>query len=423
MSNVTRASLPGGSIEAYIAKELLMIAKKAVVFQQLGEKARQPDGTGVTFQFNRYERLPLPQSALADGVDPNSTSMTLSTVSAVSDQWGAFIIITDQAKLTIQHDLVQTAMSLLGYQAAELVDREIINVLLAGTSVSYGGSASTRAGLSSTSTDVFSDLVCQKVVTRLKNRGAFPYEGNNYVGVVDPSMASDLSSGSSNLFTSAAAYSNIKVLMNGEIGMWRGVRWMESNLLPTQTGLAAHSVTTPASPAGTFAAANYRISVAYYSVSTGFLVKVTQNDAVAFSASDSLALTTPNDDDYTYKVFIGIAGGGATAIMYQGDVTTYGTDFLPYNTAISVLAPPVAGDSISGSNIPGTSKEIHFGFVIGKQAFCKVDLQNLQVLVSKGEPTVDNPLLLRRSIGWKMMFKAVIQNEDFIERAECMSAF
>lgn len=420
---VQTSSFSGANINAHIAKELLVLAKKAVVFQQLGETAKMPAGEGKTFQFNRYERLALPLNPLTEGTDPDSSTMSLATVSAVNDQWGAYIVLTDVAKLTIKHPLLETAIELLGYQAAELVDREIINVLLDGTSVSYGGSATTRAGLSTASTDSLSDSVVQRVVARLRNRGAHPYEGQHYVGVIDPSMEQDVSASANSAFVSAAAYSNIKALYNGEIGIWRGVRWMTSNFIPTVSGLAAGSYTTPASPAGTFTGASYRVSTAYYDKNTGFLVKLTQPDAVAFANLDSLAGTTPNDSNYKFKIFVGAAGGGATGTLYQGIETTYDDGFIPHNTAFSIVDPPTDGDSISGSNIPATGKTIHFGFVFGKQAYCKVDLQNLQVMVSKPEATTDNPLLLRRTVGWKLMFKPVIQNENFLERMEVMSQY
>jgi N4-gp56 family major capsid protein len=423
MATQVSSDFSGGSINAHIAEELLELAKRAVVFQQLGSKAKMPAGEGKTFQFNRYNRLALPRVALTEGTDPSSSSMSLTTVSATADQWGAYIELSDVAILTIKHPLLKVAIELLGYQAAELVDREIINVLLAGTSVSFGGAITVRSSLATASTDSLSDSVVQKAVARLRNRGAHPYEGSHYVGVLDPSMEQDVSQSSNSAFTSAASYSNIKALFNGEIGIWRGVRWMTSNFIPVLEGLAAGSYTSPASPAGTFTTANYRVSTAYYDANTGLLVGLTQNDNVAFTNLDSLAGTTPNDSDYVYKIFVSAAAAGATAAMYVGSETTYGTGFIPHNTAFSIVAPPSSGTSIAGSDIPGSGKKVHFGWIFGKQAYCTVDLQNLQVMVSKPEATTDNPLLLRRTVGYKMMFKPVIQNNDFMERIEVLSQF
>lgn len=423
MSINLSSSFPGGSINAHIAAKLLMLAQKSLVFHQLSEKAVMPAGEGKTFQFNRYERLNLPLSALSEGVDPSSSDMSLITVSATADQWGAYVELSDVAVLTIKHPLLQVAMNLLSYQAAELVERENINLLLTGTSVIFGGAITKRSALNSTSTDIFNDAVAQKAVKNLRVAGAHEDESGYFVGVIDPAMEQDIAATASSAFVQAAAYSSIKTLYKGEIGEWRGVRWMRSNFIPTLTGVAAVSVTTPTSPAGTFAAANYRVAVAYYNKRTGFLEKLSQNDAVTFAALDNLSLTTPNDSNYVYKIFVGLAAGGADDIMYQGVESTAGTGFIAHNTAAVVLAPPTNGASIAGSDIPGSAKIVHFGWVFGKEAYCNVDLQNMQVFVSGKDATTDNPLVLRRTVGWKCMFKPVIQNNDFMERIEVLSGF
>lgn len=423
MSVQTFSSFSGGAISAHIADELLMIAKKNVVFQQIGEKAKLPPGESKTFQFNRYERLALPSVVLTEGTPPSSTNMALTTVSAVSDQWGAYIAISDVAQLTIKHPLLSVAIELLGYQAAELVDREIINVLLAGTSVSYGGAAATRAALATISTDSFADAVAQKVVAHLRSRGAYPYESQNYVGVIDPQMEQDITQASNSAFLYASAYSNVKALFNGEIGMWRGVRWMTSNLIPTVTGQAAVTATSPASPAGTFTTANYRISVVYYDINTYLPVGISANSNVAFTNLDSAAITIPSSTSYAYKIFIGLAAGAAGDIMYQASESTSAFGYLAAAASAVVLAPPTSGTSISGNDIPASAKVVHLGWVFGKQAYCTVDLMNLQTFVSAPNATISDPLVQQRTVGYKLMFKPVIQNNNFFERIECLSAF
>lgn len=423
MSLQTFASFPGGSINAHIADELLIIAKKAVIFQQLGEKAKMPAGEGKTFQFNRYNRLNLPQSPLTEGTPPASTDMSLTTVQAVSDQWGAYVALSDVAVLTIKHPLLQVAIELLGYQAAEMIEREIIETLQSNTNVSYGGAATSRAGLTSVTSMSLSDFSVQSMIALLRNRGAHPYESQNYVGVIDPSMEQDISQNSNNSFTLAAAYSNVKQLLNGEIGMWRGVRWMVSNMIPKLETLAAISFTSPTSPAGTFAAANYRLIVEYISDRTGFVEYVTDPAAVAISALDSVALTTPATSGYTYKIYIGLAAGGAGGPFYQASESTYALSSIPSSTACVVLAPPTSGSVGVVPGASGTTLGIHQGWILGRQAYCTVDLQNLTTFVSAPQATISDPLVQQRTVGWKLMFKPVIQNEDFLQRFEGLSNF
>lgn len=420
MSTQTFSSFPGGAVNVHIADKLLMIAKRSVIFQQLGEKAKMPAGEGKTFQYNRYDRLSLPLVPLTEGVPPSSTNMALTTVQAVADQWGAYIALSDVAVLTIKHPLLQVAMNLLGYQAAELVDREIINVLLAGTSVTYGGSATTRYLLQTASSDSLADAVVQKAVSRMRTRGAYPYEGTHYVGVIDPAMEQDVSQASNSAFLYASAYSNVKMLYNGEIGQWRGVRWMVSNLIPKILGAAALSVTTPTG--GTFASATYRSYVAYYDVTTGFLVKTTDvATGDVFVSGDQYVATMPSDTAYNYKIFIGLAGGGVSGAYYQGSEATYAFGAIPAATVVSVLAPPTSGTV--GTAPVFLAKTVHFGWVFGKEAYSVVDLMNLKSFVSVPNATTVDPLVQVRTVGWKLMFKPVIQNNDFLERIEVLSQF
>ena len=70
----------------FIAEKTLMVAHKAVRLYQLADKAQLPEGNSKTFQFTRYERLPLPNTPLSDGVTPGNTQMTISTVTAIAEQ-------------------------------------------------------------------------------------------------------------------------------------------------------------------------------------------------------------------------------------------------------------------------------------------------------------------------------------------------
>jgi N4-gp56 family major capsid protein len=406
----------------YIAEKTLMIAKKDLVFHQLGDKAVLPNGNSKTFQYTRYDRLNLPLSSLSEGVTPSSTSVSISTASATAEQWGAFVDLSDVVELTVKHPVMQKAIDLMGYQAGELIEREIIKVLLAGTNIRYMASDITsRADAQFTSADVLTTSVVRAAVAALRNSGAHEYDGKNFVGVVDPSVEMDLNADTT--FQNAGSYSNIKVLLNGEIGMWMGVRWMRSNNIPTLTQVTAESYTSPASPAGTFTTANYRVTTAYYSASTGHLVKLSDNADVAFTNLDSLAGTTPNDSAYKFKIFVSAAAGAASATMYQGVDATAGTDFIAHNTAFSVLAPPSSGDSISGADIPTSANVVHFSWIIGKEAFTVIDLQKLQTFVTPAQASDSDPLVQRRKAGWKLMFKALITNQNYLVRLESASAY
>ena len=131
----------------------------------------------------------------------------------------------------------------------------------------------------------------------------------------------------------------------------------------------------------------------------------------------------PSTAGYKYKIFIGLAGGAAADVMYQASESTYGFDYIPLSTAAVVLAPPVAGTSIAGSDIPASGVTVHQSWVFGKEAFSVIDLQKLQSFVTPAQASDSDPLVQRRKAGWKLMFKAVICNNNFMKRIETGSAY
>ena len=415
MSLQTFSSFPGGAINAHIAEELLLIAKKSVVFQQIGEKAKMPPGEGKTFQFNRYNRLSLPLVPLTEGAAPSSTNMSLTTVQAVADQWGAFVALSDVAQLTIKHPLLEVAMQLLGYQAAELVDREIIKVLLNGTQVQYGGTAASRAGLSAASSMYLNDLAVQQMVATLREGGAHEYEGSNFLGVLDPAMEQDISQNSNNSFTLAAAYSNVKVLLNGEIGTWRGIRWMRSNFIPSLQTTAASSLSLTAAAGGSAATGTYYLVAEYVSSDTGFVTQVSAPSSISTTGSqNTINFTAPTATGYQYNIGIGSASSGPFYL---------GASAIAAAATGAVTAAPTSGTQVQLPGVSGAANKVHFGWVFGRQAFCTVDLMNLTTYVSSPMATVYDPLVQQRTVGYKLMFKPVIQNDSFMIRFEGLSSF
>src|SRR5438046_9583271 len=93
----TTATLVADLVPKLIKEKLLSIAERQTIFYELGDKEKLPEGEGKTIQFNRYERLPLPNAPLSEGVTPTETPLTLSSVQDVVDQWGAPVELADVA--------------------------------------------------------------------------------------------------------------------------------------------------------------------------------------------------------------------------------------------------------------------------------------------------------------------------------------
>lgn len=395
--------------QTYIAAKTLMRIKRDVVVYGLGKKEKLPNRYSKTFQFTRYEKLALPYSPLTEGTTPDNSSMSISTVQAVMDQWGSYINLSDVAVITAKHPALQQGIELLAEQASETIDRECIKLLLSNTNVNYPGTATSRVTLSAT--DYITTSVAKEAIAALRSGGAHGVSGRLFLGLIDPSVEMDLLEDST--FQNAASYSNIVALHNGEAGTWMGVRWMVSNLIPTLGLLASPSGATSAAAGGSLANATaYDFKVTAVDNSTGFETLVSAKIDVSTGASDeAIAFTMPSTAGYTYNVYAGADAG----ILYL-----HSSQNAPSST-VTILAIPSSGNVAPAQ--PASGVVVHFGWILGKEAFAVPELMSLQTYLTPDAASDSDPLAQRRKAGWKVMFKPVICNETFIERLEVASRY
>lgn len=394
--------------QTYIAAQTLIRIKRDVVVYGLGKQEKLPNRFSKTFQYTRFEKLNLPKSALSEGVTPSTnSSVSISTVQAVMDQWGDFVNISDVADITVKHPVMEQAMQLMSEQAAETIDRECINLLLSNTSVYYPGAVASRGALT-TSSYMDSDTI-KKVVAAMRSRGARNAEGKKMLGLFDPFVSFDVTSDAT--FTLAAQYSNIQALYNGEVGQWLGVRWIESNLIPTLTRMS--SVSTASATGGSLAnSTTYYFKVTAVDNALGYeqLVTVEQTQATA-GGGTAVALTMPSTAGYTYNVYAGSASGAL--FLYSS--------FSDPSAVVTVLSIPVSGNAPPAT--PAASVVVHYSWVLGMEAFAVPELMSLETFVTPRQASDSDPLLQRRKASWKVMFKPVICNQLFLARIESASRY
>ena len=299
------ATTLAADLQTYFSKRLLDINAKDQVLQTAAYKENIPSNSSKTISFTQYSCLAVPGAVLTEGTTPTDTTVSNSAVTAVVDQWGAFVTLTDIAELTVKHPVVGELEMLLGEQANETIETQINTVLVAGTTVQYGGAAVARAGLAVT--DVLTTTVLQKALKTLRVNGARPVANGNFVLFVDPSVEQDLLADTT--FKTAAQFGS--TAKTGEsyeggavLGTWFGIEIRRSNVIPT------------------------------------------------------IASTTT----------------------------------------------------------------VHTSYLVGRNAYAMTTLQNLETYV-EAPGGVSDPLHQRRTIGWKVAFKSVILNQNFMVRIETGSAF
>lgn len=410
MSGINTFSTFATDAQTYIAAQLLKRIHRDVIVYPMARHEKLPNRFSTTFQFTRFEKLPLPQQSLTEGVTPaNGETMTISTVQAVMNQWGDYVTLTDVAVITAKHPALEQAVILLAEQARETIDRECINLLLTNANVFFPGTVANRAGVLSTS--YIDTPTVKKVCAGLRRAGAHPIMGRLYQGLMDPSVEMDLLGDST--FQTAASYSNIYALMNGESGIWMGVRWVVSNIIPTLLGLSNFTLAGANVTGGTLAAStNYFIQVVQRDTQLYFVTGTSQVQTVGSGGgNNAINVTLPNVSGVVFDIYIGTSA--INGVLYSAGN-------LP-NQVISVLSVPASGAVAPAPPTIGIT--VHFSWIFGDEAFAAPELMSLETYITPAVPSDSDPLVQRRKVSWKFMFKPVICNDVYISRIESASAF
>ena len=440
---VNQAGQFSADIENFIADKTLPLARKQLVAYQFGDPLTLPKGRGTTYTATRYLRVPLPYAPLSEGVPPIGEVMSIQQVSATAQQWGDKITITDVAELTIKHPLFQKATELVGLQIAETLERNTYNSLNAGTQVNYVNTRGSRASL--TTGDVLNPHEINRAYGALSTLGAPRYMGDeitdakvsadgggakassnprampHYTSLIHPLVAQDMRENST--VVTAWSYSDLNRLYNYEIGEWGGIRFCESNMIPTWTGVAAIQGT--AGTAGALATGTYYIKVTASDSQNQYESQIYQvsNSVSVTGPNGSIAVVLPTLAGYTFSVYIGTANttlnlglttAGPTSGPMQGQaVQLAGNQTVVITGTGAAQTPPAA---------PGTGFTVYPTYIIGRGAYGQVMLDNAKFTYIKDADKSD-PLNQLRVIGWKVFYGTLIQNNQFFMRIESLSAF
>ena len=432
-------------IENYIADETLPLTRRQLVAYQFGDPLDLPKGRGVTYTATRYVRLPLPYAPISEGVPPIGETMTIQQVSAVAQQWGDKVTITDVAEMTIKHPLFKKAIELCGLQIAETQERNTNNALMAGSQVNYVNQKASRAALALT--DVLDPHTVNRTVAALMTIGAPRFMGDeqtdtkldaesggarasenprkmpHYVALIHPLVCGDFSENST--VVTAWSYSDLNRLYNYEVGEWRGIRFCQSNMIPSFTGIAL--VTGTPGTSGNLAGSptNYYIQVTGSDVQNQYESQIYQvSGALSVTGPNgSISVTLPTTPGYTYNVYIGtttspsqlaLSASGPTSGPLQGQATQLAAGATVVLTGLGVAQVSPAA--------PATGVTVYPTFVIGRGFYGQVVLDNAKFTYLSTADKSD-PLNQLRVVGWKLMYGTILMNQSFGARIESSSAF
>ena len=432
----TTGTLAPDIVGIWLRDELLERAERQTVFWDLADKTQLPRGNGQVVQFTRYEYLVLPEAPLEESVTPQATPLTISTVQAVVDQWGAQCAISDRAEMTVRHPVMQITRDLLGDQHDQTIDREMQVVIMGTTGVGFAGNVASRSAL--TAANVLRTDDIRRQVATLRSQGARTYELGAFKGVFDPFVEGDLTKDPT--FVNAGVYSDLITLKDFEVGKWMGVRWMRSNFIPiislmpssyyTITALTAGSI--PAGGTGFALNSHVKIKITQLDPNTKFetVISAEQDltNAAAFAASIQLNGAGNVAPTATYKIYCTLEGGASGTETFQlrfrlNTGANQTVNLVKAGTGLPANAFVVTGTGAIAPPDPPASINVHLTYIMGRGFIGATELGGLEAFFVPRRPSDTDPLAQRARASWKQIFKAVVLNPDFGRRLESASDF
>lgn len=221
---------------AYAEKELLKRGLPYLVLEKFGQAKALPDNSTKVMKFRRYNALTNTPAALTEGVTPASQNLTVTDVTATLAQYGGLTTISDVILDTHEDQTLNEAVSLLGEQAAQMIEKMRFGVLKAGLSVLYANGAARNAVNTEITVDIQRRAVrslkrqnARFITTIVRSTPAFGTENvaPGYVALIHPDCEASVRSLTG--FVPAEKYGSITPWEN-ELGKCEDVRYVSSTI-------------------------------------------------------------------------------------------------------------------------------------------------------------------------------------------------
>lgn len=221
---------------AHAQKELLKRGIPFLVLEKFGQAATLPSNNTKVTKFRRYNSLPTSPVALTEGVTPAGQQLSVTDYTATLSQLGDKVTISDVILDTHEDPTLNEAVTVLGEQAAQMVERMRFGILKAGSNVIYANGAARNA----VNTELSLTLQ-RKAIKTLKRQNARPITSivrstaaygteaaaPGFIGLIHPDLEYIVRS--MNGFTPAEKYGSISPWEN-ELGKVEDTRYLSSTI-------------------------------------------------------------------------------------------------------------------------------------------------------------------------------------------------
>jgi len=257
-----------------IQKKMLPIAKRLLTFAKFAQKETKPQKQGLEIRHRRYERFPIVDSPIAEGVTPDFTSLEHTTLMHTLKQFGSYVNTTDVLLAASTDPVLNVISERQATQAGETIDFLSYKTFRAGTQVAYSGGTTrvttdTTIGLATAASQLTAAPtgtagLIQKAIRVLERNDAVKLRKKlkaavgistepireSFIGICHPDLRQDLEAITG--FVPVEKYSDTGDAIEGEIGSVQGVRFITTTqAVPFADAGAANSSTYFVSTSGT----------------------------------------------------------------------------------------------------------------------------------------------------------------------------
>lgn len=209
-------------------------------------RATNATNPGATVTFTKFADLSPATTPLGEGEDVTPVALSDSQVSVTLNEYGNASVTTAKVRATSLLPVDPVAANVVGYNAGISIDTICRNTVQAGDNVIYatGGAVDPTSRTTINSDDTLAANDVRRVVAQLRGANVPTFDGK-YIGFMHPDVSYDFRSA-----TDAAAwrdsykYTDASGLLNGEVGEFEGVRFIESPRAPLFANASDNSGST-----------------------------------------------------------------------------------------------------------------------------------------------------------------------------------
>jgi len=391
--NVTTQDSMSVTMKTFYSKYLLENVRESIIFTQFGKKESIH---GNTVEWRKFNTLPKAMTPLTEAVIPDGQNFGMTAITASTNQYGAYVCISDRLELESYDPILMGATEEVGASKTATYDTLTRNVIVAGTSVMYapivsGGSETPVSHRYDLTADAkLTSTVVNRAATWLKKNKA-PKINGDYVAIIHPSQAYDLRE--SKGWLDAHEYAQPGEIYNGEIGKLHGVRFIEA----TETKIYRGAPLTEGSASLTVKT----------EVSSSTTVAVKE----AITAADAAALAGRT---------ITVAGSTTELTIASATAGAAGSASLTLSASASIAANKGLYATGGGAD----NAAVYCALFMGKDAFAVVDPEGEgQEMYIKDKSEIGGPIEQFSTVGYKFNHGAKILYPERLLRVETGSYY